>query len=315
MDSLANIIISDRSALHFYLHSSCDFVVDGADELNPLLSCARTSEELHAFNVEHPLYGGRPVELLVARPEDRRSTHDIRCYCTTSDLPANAFYQIRQGLHIASPELVYARLGTFGASIPRMAQVATDLCGRYYINKDGNPAKRPHFVSDLKKMQVTLGALGEMRGTQKTRSALKYAMNNSASPMETKTMLQFCLPYRLGGFNLPFCAMNFDIKAGRLAKLTKQGDFCLDLAAPKFHFGIEYDGNCHDDPSHDKRRLNELKALGWTVFPLDAQVLYNPDATIRAACQIAHAMGVRLRRGPKWPEAFVKLRHELDLPC
>jgi very-short-patch-repair endonuclease len=64
----------------------------------------------------------------------------------------------------------------------------------------------------------------------------------------------------------------------------------LDLAYPKYRLGIEYEGDHHRGRGvfqQDLRRLNALRACGWTVLRFAALDIYrNPDrvlATVRAA--------------------------------
>ena len=114
---------------------------------------------------------------------------------------------------------------------------------------------------------------------------------------------------------LPFTHLNYDVRAGRLAKLTEQNEFCIDFVNPELKFGMEYDGEeSHLNPSKDKRRINALDGLGWRVFPIDKTVLYNPLATKEVGLQIAHALGLRLRFSECWQDRFEQLRKELELP-
>ena len=310
-----NIVIGDWSAINLYLHNTCSFLNNGPDAVNPLDSCATTSEGLHAFNTENPLYGGMPVELLVPRLDYRRRSKEITCHTVGYDLPPFAFYQLRPGLHIASPELAYARMGRMNRGIIELAEIATNLCGRYYIDSAGKIQDRPFYITTPERLARFLAQVKGMDGATKAAKALKLAMPNSGSPFETKSMLQFCVPMSKGGVKLPFKVMNYDIRAGRCAGLLSQNYFCLDLADPDIKFGLEYNGDeSHDDPAKDIRRRNELMILDWTIFPIDRNVLYNPGATVRTAKQLAKHMGVRFRPTDNWYEAFAQLRKELDLP-
>lgn len=288
---------------------------EGPDVVNPLDSCATTSEGLHAFNTEHPLYGNMPVELLVPRRENRRRTEEILCRSTGFPLPPHAFYQLRPGLHIASPELAFARMGRLNRGTIELAEIATNLCGRYYIDSASEIQDRPHFITTPERLAKFLVECKGMDGASKAAEALTFAMENSGSPLETKMMLQFCVPNRKGGAHLPFKVMNYDVRAGRLSHLLEQKTFCLDLADPVTKKGLEYDGDdYHQNPSDDIRRRNELKVLGWTVYPIDRNIIFDPRATIRTAKQLAKLMGVRFRPKASWHDAFVQLRKELDLP-
>ena len=87
------------------------------------------------------------------------------------------------------------------------------------------------------------------------------------------------------------------------------------MAAPDLKACIEYDGELyHSDAGKDVQRRNALAALGWHVFPLGKDVLYDPVATERFAYQVAKGLGIRIRKPACWEERFVELRHDLDLP-
>ena len=63
----------------------------------------------------------------------------------------------------------------------------------------------------------------------------------------------------------------------------------LDLAYPGHRLGVEYDGDHHRSRAgfrNDLRRLNELRACGWTVLRFTAADLHRPErvvATVSAA--------------------------------
>ena len=120
---------------------------------------------------------------------------------------------------------------------------------------------------------------------------------------------------RYGGTALGFTHMNYDVKANRLAKLTKQSEFSIDIVELNRRIGLEFDGRkYHADAAKDKRRRNDLKVLGWDIYPIDATALFNPDETIRTAMQLAKLMGKRFRPPKGWDERFVELRESIGLP-
>ena len=317
MGELGNIIIGSESALHLHLHC------DGANSIGakrvdarPLARCATTVEGLSAFNTENPLYGGEPVTVLVGETASRRKTSLIKCRCVTCDLPGRSFDKLRDGLYVASPELTFALMGR-GRMVAEIAEAGLNLCGRYYMHfKTGEICRRGNFLTTPQRLQAYLHNVHSMRGASKAIEALRWVVPNSGSPMESKTWLVYRLPRRLGGFNLPFDALNYDVSAGRLANLTIQNDFSIDIACCERHFGLEYDGHdYHQDTFQDKRRRNELAALGWEIFPIEKSTLYSAEATERVAHQLARRLGVRLQDPKNWESRYDKLREALGLPC
>ena len=128
--------------------------------------------------------------------------------------------------------------------------------------------------------------------------------------------LLFRLPMGKGGLALPFTDMNFIVSDRRSARFCEQNWYSIDLAAPHYKTGLEYDGIAyHQVASDDKRRRNALKGLGWEIFPADKAILFDPEATERLAYQIARHMRVRLQKPKTWEAKYGELRRELGLPA
>ena len=309
-----NILIADESALHALLHSDWGRRIDSSRaSTSPLQAGASTLADLQAFNVHHPLYGPPPVTLLVDRRANRRFSDNVQCRTIAGDVPAGSFFRLREGLYMATPEFVFIRMANF-KTLSQLAEIGMNLCARYYIDaKTGAVEDRGSFLTTPEKL-LSFAQSSCLRGSKKAMEALRFVLPNSGSPYETKMKLLLCHPLVRGGLTLPFTEMNYDVKAGRLQRIMAQSTFCIDLADPRRCIGVEYDGQeGHLDASHDKRRRNELAALGWTIFPIDKNVFLDPDATIRAAEQIAKRMNVRIRRSENWYAKYLRLRKELGL--
>ena len=84
--------------------------------------------------------------------------------------------------------------------------------------------------------------------------------------------------------DLPWPVPQFEVRDGTNRFVAR-----LDLAFPGYRLGVEYDGDHHRSRAgfrNDLRRLNELRACGWTVIGFATADLYNPErivATVRAA--------------------------------
>lgn len=312
----SNIVIADHSAFYALMHSDwSQFVAQNICRSNPLARSAATIAGLTEFNLDNPHYGARPISLLVPAVADRRNTEDIICRYCSAEYPAHSFFRLRAGLYMASPELVFVRMASMTTEI-QLAEIAMNLCGRYYIEVNTREiSRRSSFLTTPKKLSEYAHKAAGVRGAKKAINSLRWVLPNTGSPFETKMKLLFCHPLGRGGFALPFTAMNYDVKAGKLEAITAQSEYSIDMVDEDTGICMEYDGEqYHLDQSVDKRRRNELKALGWDIFPLDKAVLNDPDATIRLAMQIAKTMGVRIRRSNAWMGKYVKLRKELNLP-
>lgn len=316
MAGKGNILIADQSALHTLLHRNWgNSIEEKLVNVDPLQDCASTLDDLRAFNVQHPLYGPAPISLLVKSVSDRRRTDDLLCRYVSVDLPPGSFFELRPGLFMATPELVYVRMARF-VTEAQLAEIGMNLCGRYYLDTaTGKIEDRSGFITTPERLRAYALAAEGVMGSKEALAALRWVLPNSGSPYETKMKLLYCHPLGRGGFKLPFTAMNYDVKAGKLQRFTAQATYSIDMVNEKRKIGMEYDGEeGHQDASHDKRRRNELAALGWSIFPIDKSVLHDRQKSANVAKQIATRMGMRLRFSPHWDEKNRRLRSELGLP-
>lgn len=316
MAGKGSILIADQSALHALLHRDWGASVErNRAHENPLLVCASTLDDLRAFNVQNPLYGPPPISLLVKSAFDRRRTDDFICRYTSAELPPASFFELRSGLFMATPELVFVRMARF-ATEAQLAEIGMNLCARYYLDlSTGKIKDRSCFITTPEKLRAYALAADGVMGSKEALAALRWVIPNSGSPYETKMKLLYCHPLGKGGFGLPFTAMNYDVKAGRLQRIMKQSTYSIDMVDERRKVGMEYDGEeSHLDASHDKRRRNDLAALGWTIFPIDKSVLHDYRESISIAEQVAKRMGLRIRRSPRWDGKYRRLRAELRLP-
>jgi REase_MTES_1575 len=128
-------------------------------------------------------------------------------------------------------------------------------------------------------LAAALAARPGWPGIRRARRVLVLADPRSGSPMETRLRLILVA----GG--LPRPVAQFEVR-------DRDGLFVarLDLAYPKYRLGVEYEGDHHRGRGvfqQDLRRLNALRACGWTVLRFGATDIYrDPDrvvATVRAA--------------------------------
>lgn len=311
-----NIVIADESALFFHLHTAEDTAMGTPiREFTLAEGYAGSSEELSRFNTQHPLFGGEPVSVLVPERRLRMCVGGIDAKLCTLQLPINSVMRLRDGLYIASPELTFLRLAN-GRSEASTAEIGMNLCARYYLNASSdNIEDRPDFLTTPDELQSFLEEADGARGCRKAKLALRWVLPNSGSPMETKMAVLFRLPLGKGGFALPFDAMNYDVRTGRHTRVSDQSWYCIDMVSKKYQVGMEYDGlDYHLDKMLDIRRRNALLSIGWEIFPLGKDVLFDADATEKLGYQVAKRMGIRIQKPKSWESKYAKLRNDLGLP-
>ena len=316
MGRAGNIVIGDSSAEFLFMHDDAIKRIAGHESwANPLKACACGIRELMDFNVKHPLFGEGPVTLLVPSKTLRRNNVEIASRYIADEFPAKSFFELRNGLYMVMPECMFT-LAASRLPLPALVALGVNLCGRFYLaGPDDEIRRRSNFLATPESLLAYAQAAAYRRGASKAEQAVRFIAPNSGSPAETQTWVQFCMPMRHGGMGLGFTHMNYDVKAGRLAQLTTQNEFCIDFVDVISHKALEFDGKeYHIDAGKDKRRRNDLKMLGWDVYPIDGASLYHPDETIRCAKQLARIMGKRFRPPKGWEKRFIALRESIGLP-
>jgi hypothetical protein len=111
------------------------------------------------------------------------------------------------------------------------------------------------------------------------RRVLELCDGNAESPQESRLRLVLIA----GGLPRPVC--QHEVYDGSGAFVAR-----LDLAYPDLKLAIEYEGDHHRGREvfqRDLRRINRLRALGWTVLRFGAADIYREPIRIIALIKIA----------------------------
>jgi Protein of unknown function (DUF559) len=133
--------------------------------------------------------------------------------------------------------------------------------------------------ADLEPVRA-LAAVGVGPGSARARAVCDLADGLAGSPQETRLRL---LIHRSG---LPAPVAQFQVRDGR-GNIAR-----VDFGWPERKVAVEYDGLWHADDKQfakDRRRLNRLRAAGWTVVFVTAVMLARPQELI---AEIASALGL-----------------------
>jgi very-short-patch-repair endonuclease len=143
-------------------------------------------------------------------------------------------------------------------------------------------------VVDRPELEHALATLSSPRGARRARRAVELADPRAESPQESRVRVLLALA------GLP-AVPQFTVR-------DADGSFVarVDLAYPDQRVAVEYDGVWHADRSQlirDRRRLNALVAVGWTVLHVTAADLREPAvlvARVRALLAARISGGVAL---------------------
>lgn len=165
------------------------------------------------------------------------------------------------GLPVASPASTWTQMG----HLPFFALVAL---GDHFCRAWRPGVGRPHVgkpqLATVAELRANIGA-GRRLGGPMLREAIEWIREDSWSPRESELR---CLIVAAG---LPEPQLNVDLfdGAGFLG--------CVDLVYPARKVAIEYLGRVHANSwGADVERLARLRAAGWTVIEVTAELLADP---------------------------------------
>lgn len=166
---------------------------------------------------------GETVHAYVSDRAKGTSTKRLVTHVLSQAAPNGAFLDLGHGICICSPRFMFMQLA---AQLDLIAtiQIGMELCGTYTRwrmeqavmvsprYRDGQQSRACTYdvppAMRASKASAFVERLAGMRGAVGARAALRYVLDNSASPQETSIYLQLCLPRRLGGYGLPKPVLN-----------------------------------------------------------------------------------------------------------
>lgn len=155
-------------------------------------------------------------------------------------------------------------------------------------------------------------------GCARARKALRYVLDRSASPAESRLVLLLCAKRSLGGYGLPLPQMNYRVDVvGEGRKCTSHKYFVLDLFWENARLDVEYDSDAFHASkagiASDAERRNALVAMGYTVITVTNGQMSSVDSFDDVAFAVARALRVRIRRqSGAWGEKRYAFRYRVD---
>lgn len=242
-----------------------------------------------------------PVDVLVPSAACRMQGSFVRCSSKAAGIPKRSYLDLRNGLHIPCPELLFLELASI-MSTPSLALLGYELCGSYA--RDPQNPRMAEVVygvepaTSVEKISAYLSKSGRRRQVLLARHALSYVADNAWSPLEAIVALLACLPAHELGYELGSVALNVRHEgATKLVELGCKGSRVPDIEIVGTCVGFNYDGHEHLDLESirdaetqeaasdalsrvrekyldDLRRNRELAALGKVILPVESSDLF-----------------------------------------
>lgn len=296
-----NVFIGNISALRFWCATSTP--IEAVSEKTSVCNLPLSTEISTVTKNNLPLpsmLNDSLLHVLVRSDLHHRSFNDLAIHQCGRPLPKESFRKIGNNLYIDAPEFSFLEMSS-ELSSAKLVEYGFILCGNYALSHSGDYTSRPKPLTTKAKLEAYLAKSASFHGINKARIALKYVLENSASPMETKLAMMLCLPKNKGGFGLPMPTMNYKVNfPRRMLKTCHKRYVVLDIYWPDKAVAIEYDGEAYHSTTEalnsDRLKSSELSTLGITTIRVDKQqvkTLYDVEVL---ASKVAKLIGHRLRK-------------------
>jgi len=321
-------VISHQSALEFWRKTSTKDAFTGNNlRILKLPATPLTTRELLTENFWNLTV---PLHVLVSSDNVRKRHRYLQCHICSGEFPNGSFRRLGSGLVVSSPELCFLQMASVLSFID-LVSLGYELCGSYRLIKEkttGQEELNKGFRNDLALTSVAkLNSYAmkavNLKGCKNARRALIFIIDGSASPMETILTMLLTLPYRFGGFGLPYPLLNFGIdipqsasdsksifpviitisSTGSIHKSKNVSDnktkYYCDLYWPDKKVALEYDSDEYHTGSSriekDAIRRNALASAGVTVITASRRQVSDAGKLHELAEVISKLLGKRIR--------------------
>ena len=236
-----------------------------------------------------------PVDVLVDHRDHRIQSSKVVNHVCQSALPPHAVVRLAPGVLIVTPEFCFLEAAKKGVALA--AAIGMECCGAY--GRDDSPRgfsdRAP--ITNLARLSNTVAMARGHRGRRNALAALRLILENSRSPLETKTALALTCPE---GYGLPSPICNYEVvrEPGQFGVFQSPRYF-IDLCWPNNMVAVECDSYSYHASKggldSDSMKRNSLTAVGWKCYSATAAQLTGDQLDVFAH-QVANALGADAAR-------------------
>ena len=243
----------------------------------------------------------KPLDLLTANRNERRSTKRARFHCVQTALPDGALFLADETtlpdgtrLHIAlsSPEFCFLQMARSFAWFDLIA-LGFELCGDYALAPDAPRGFLPRSpISAPEGFAAFATNAHNFTGARAARRAARQILQGSRSPRETKVCMLAHLPRLQGGMGCKAPLLGQEIEApDPAARILGARTFKPDLYWPEHRVVVEYSNrawpSAQERLNYDKLVRNAYRMLGITAVSLGKDDL-SDDARLRKRFELVN---------------------------
>jgi len=296
--------------------------------LNDAANTARKLVELDETAQRWLAHSGDPVHAFVADRAKGANAKHLITHVLGQPAPHGAFLDLGHDVCMCAPHFTFMQMAA-QVDLVDAVRIGMELCGAYSQWRlepgiMGDPYYREHSetqactfelppVMKSSRAEAFVVRQSALRGSVGARTALKWVVDNSASPMETAVYLLLCLPKRLGGYGLPKPILNPKL-------IISTPDGTKERYPDLYWIGASIDVEYNSDLSHsgewaryrDSKREVELTVANVRVLPLTRRQLMNASEFDTFAQGLRKMLGIRSRKADsEWAYRRDQLRSRL----
>ena len=253
----------------------------------------------------------KPLDLLTANRNERRSTKRARFHCVQTALPDGALVLVDEtilpdgtSLHIAltSPEFCFLQMARLFPWLDLIA-LGFELCGDYTLAPNAPRGFLPRSpISTPDDLVAFAASAYNFTGSKTARKAARQILQGSRSPKETKVCMLAHLPRLQGGMGCKTPLLGQKIEApDPAARILGTRTFKPDLYWPEHRVVVEYSNrtwpSAQERLNYDKLVRNAYRMLGITAISLGKDDLPD-DAGLRKRFELVNRQCGRRLQAP-----------------
>lgn len=253
--------------------------------------------------------------LSVATPvRGRRNGEGVTFHYCSTQLPRGSYVQLSQTVYVASPELSFLQAA---AAQPFWEAVLYGflLCGSFALDASSKWGTAPRApLTSKKKLAAFLDQCSGQPGVKAARKALRYVLEGSASPRESKTALLLTLPLCKGGYGIPAMELNAELLVPEhLRGLAARQTFRVDFLWRNYGIAGEYDSDAahleSEERCNDATKRLALKAMSLEPFEFTKLQVDNVHRMDETVALLRKKMGLRFPQ--RLPKDYARRQRQL----
>ncbi|MCQ2511829.1 MAG: hypothetical protein MJ092_00330 [Lachnospiraceae bacterium] len=248
-----------------------------------------------------------PISFLVSSERNRKKSALYQKISRPKHLPPKSFIKIdsriipaldKYEIFMASPEYCFL-CAVKDHSLGQLVEIGTNLCAMYVKDLECSALQHPRqplITQNL--LSKYVAAACNMPYHRKAMVAVKYVVDNSRSPMESKLATICCLPRKNGGYGIKPPKLNYDIAHSIDSKgIFERNSSNCDFVWPKERIVLEYDSDMfHANPeqfAYDKIKYRALTISDYKVFPIVKKDIQSLDQLDHFFLLVRSKLGMR----------------------